>query len=420
MTAERKTSMRRAAAVIATAAILSAASPARSAEPPYPVILVHGLTGSAARTWTQAVAFFESQPGWGSAATLLAADGSVAAGNLYAVNFSDYDLAFPSQNLTLAEQGGELAAIVATVLAANPDRSRVILVAHSMGGLAARSYLQDLGELGGQPTLYGDDVAALITIGTPHMGTPLADTCTDLPFLCDPFADLFDPPLSLSSVALASLRTDSAEITTLNSGPSVALLPVDVVYRSVVGAGQTITGLLNEDSDRVVPAASQDLANVAGTGLLDHMATTLDYSTLDGGAGVGHLAESSDPRFLDIVLAEVDALTVCGDSAVQGSETCDDGNTDGADGCSPICLIESCGDPVGNAAPASTVGAAPAPGGVVTASDALFVLQAAVGVATCAACVCDVNDDTNVTASDALAVLQAAVGGPVTLTCSAC
>ena len=43
---------------------------------------------------------------------------------------------------------------------------KVILVAHSMGGLVSRSYIQ-----GGQ---YRSDVAKLITLGTPHLGAPLS------------------------------------------------------------------------------------------------------------------------------------------------------------------------------------------------------------------------------------------------------
>src|SRR5207249_8887306 len=43
----------------------------------------------------------------------------------------------------------------------------VNIVAHSMGGLDARYAISQLG-LGGR-------VASLITIGTPHLGTPLAD-----------------------------------------------------------------------------------------------------------------------------------------------------------------------------------------------------------------------------------------------------
>jgi pimeloyl-ACP methyl ester carboxylesterase len=50
-------------------------------------------------------------------------------------------------------------------LAANPGQSRVILVAHSMGGLVSRAYLE--GEL------YRDDVVALFTLGSPHVGVPV-------------------------------------------------------------------------------------------------------------------------------------------------------------------------------------------------------------------------------------------------------
>ncbi len=390
-----------------------AAAPAQAAEPPHPVVFVHGLTGSVERSWTDALEFFAAQPDWGNAVTMQASDLTVAPGSLYAINFSDFDAAAPSQNLTFAQQGGELAAAVATILASNPGDSRVILVAHSMGGLAARTYMEDLGQLAMQAVDYDGDVAALITIGTPHLGTPLADTCTDLEFLCGPVVDFFDTPLDLDSVALDSLRTDSGEITALNAAVNVAKLPTDIVYRSVVGNGQSVPVVLDTDSDRVVPASSQDLSNVPGTDMLDHAASTIDYSDLDGGAGVGHLAESSDPIFFDIVLSTINALAVCGDGAIHGSETCDDGNTDQADGCSSICLIDTCGDPIIDGGTALTAG-------TVTASDALFVLRAAVGVAVCADCVCDVNENGSITASDALAVLQAAVGAQVTLSCSSC
>lgn len=61
-----------------------------------------------------------------------------------------------------------------------------------------------------------------------------------------------------------------------------------------------------------------------------------------------------------------------------------------------------------------TAGAEPA------ASDALYVLLAGVGVETCPACVCDVDDSASITATDALRVLGSAVGQPVTLSCPAC
>ncbi len=66
----------------------------------------------------------------------------------------------------LAQDLGELAAMLADeverVLAATGAR-RCMLVGHSMGGLVARAYVQDLG---------GEDtVDTVITLGTPHRGT---------------------------------------------------------------------------------------------------------------------------------------------------------------------------------------------------------------------------------------------------------
>jgi uncharacterized delta-60 repeat protein len=74
----------------------------------------------------------------------------------------------------------------------------------------------------------------------------------------------------------------------------------------------------------------------------------------------------------------------------------------------------ACGDPVGFSIVESGSSA------VVTSSDALFVLRAAVGSETCELCVCDVDDSSVVAASDALLTLKVAVGQPVTLTCPAC
>jgi cysteine-rich repeat protein len=252
------------------------------------------------------------------------------------------------------------------------------------------------------------------------LGTPLADACANLPFLCNPVVDAFDPPLDLDSTAMASLRTDSAEIAALNAPASVAALAADIIYWSVVGAGQSVLVLLDTDSDRVVPVVSQDLANVAGTESLTLVSVTLDYSPLNATGGVGHMAEGGDPRFFDEVLAFVDALSTCGNGEAEGSETCDDSNTAQADGCSPVCQVEHCGDPVGNGeSPQVRVATASTPN-VVTASDALFVLQAAVGGPACANCVCDVNASGTVTASDALAVLQSAVRTPDLLACMPC
>jgi hypothetical protein len=66
----------------------------------------------------------------------------------------------------------------------------------------------------------------------------------------------------------------------------------------------------------------------------------------------------------------------------------------------------SCGDPDGS-------------GGNPTATDSLFVLNASVGLESCALRICDVDSSGSVTASDALRVLRVAVGLPIPLDCPA-
>jgi len=66
----------------------------------------------------------------------------------------------------------------------------------------------------------------------------------------------------------------------------------------------------------------------------------------------------------------------------------------------------ACGDPTGDH--------------VVTASDALFLLQSAVGLEACMLCICDVDDSGRATATDALAVLKHAVGLGIELLCAEC
>jgi hypothetical protein len=72
-----------------------------------------------------------------------------------------------------------------------------------------------------------------------------------------------------------------------------------------------------------------------------------------------------------------------------------------------IATGDLCGSPTGN------------PDGPL-AGDALFVLRAAVGLVGCADCLCDVDSNGRVATSDALRVLQAAVGNGGDLSCPPC
>lgn len=99
----------------------------------------------------------------------------------------------------------------------------------------------------------------------------------------------------------------------------------------------------------------------------------------------------------------------CGNGTLEGGEACDHGATNGitGDSCDGQCQLRTCGDPNGS--------------GSITASDALFVLQSAVGAAACDVCLCDVvGGGSIVTASDALAVLRRSVGIQVPFTCPVC
>ena len=118
-------------------------------------------------------------------------------GCLYAIDFAHYwnqqpmspDLAplastpigESESNQSAAEkQGFAVGETIKAVLAANPDKSKVILAGHSMGGLASREYLQRYEN--GQYTWWADPsdptdghkVAKLITVGTPHRGSNLS------------------------------------------------------------------------------------------------------------------------------------------------------------------------------------------------------------------------------------------------------
>lgn len=86
-----------------------------------------------------------------------------------------------------------------------------------------------------------------------------------------------------------------------------------------------------------------------------------------------------------------------------------------------IAPMRPCGDPIALVAPLEgDAKAAELHARTVVASDALFVLKAAVGLVSCPLCTCDTDNSGKVTASDALRVLRKAVGQIVTLNCPAC
>ena len=164
---------------------------------PYPVIFIHGL-GSSADTWADFYNYALAQ-GWGYGGWLkfcLNSDennyisnitgsqsdvtdftANVEAADFYLVNFNvDADgTGYGSKSLTktqsnqaaITKQGLALKNAIKNVLKAT-GRDKVILFGHSMGGLAAREYLQNKvnWQSDGQ-----HHIAKLITSGTPHGGS---------------------------------------------------------------------------------------------------------------------------------------------------------------------------------------------------------------------------------------------------------
>jgi pimeloyl-ACP methyl ester carboxylesterase len=84
---------------------------------------------------------------------------------------------------------------------------RVIVVAHSMGGLVSRAYIEN-------PERYRQDVDQLFTFGTPHEGTPLAAAGTILGLvLTGPGGIFFNPfGCSFSQPAVCQMTTDGARL----------------------------------------------------------------------------------------------------------------------------------------------------------------------------------------------------------------
>ncbi len=206
--------------------------------PPYPVIFVHGLIGSGADfqsmigsldptgvltggrlqawktpsgplscNWTDSWANHPPLLSWTQASGV----GIPASKRYFAIDFSSYN------DLTFNEQGGELKQVIDCVKAITSTprapTTKVILVAHSMGGLAARAYLQGVAmSAAGVTKPYGGDIAKLITVGTPHQGSPWPANCQSswgTPLICS----LLGNP---ASVAMYSLRPESTQLSMLN------------------------------------------------------------------------------------------------------------------------------------------------------------------------------------------------------------
>jgi triacylglycerol lipase len=220
----------------------------RAPAPRYPVVLAHGLFG-----------FDEIRLGFGrhdyfrGIPTRLAEEGWVV------------HRARVAKLGSIAERAEELAAFVRSL----PEK-RVNVVAHSMGGLDARYAVARLGLAG--------KVASLTTVGTPHLGTPVADLGEGL----------VDRAGLLGALAAVGLRVDALhDLTTARMAEFNRAVPDTggVAYASVVAVARrkrdvnpillpTYLWLAERagESDGMVPAGSQRWGDVIAEIEADHWA----------------------------------------------------------------------------------------------------------------------------------------------------
>lgn len=218
----------------------------------------------------------------------------------FAIDFSS------SVDLTLKEQARELKIVIDCIKAIVPTSQEVNLVAHSMGGLASRAYLQNMAGVG---YAYANDVETLITMGTPHNGpapsAPGIKWLASAPGIKTALTSLGVDGLLVSSSKGARLLTDtsrSGEINQLNAKTAASdpnKLPPTVKYHSIVGAGAL--GL----DDGIVPVSSQ-------LGMYDRLAAMpgstngntkffVQFSLRDCTETIVHSCEPKDPRIIDKV-----------------------------------------------------------------------------------------------------------------------
>jgi pimeloyl-ACP methyl ester carboxylesterase len=162
--------------VIVVALLLQPLRPAAQAPAElYPILFVHGLCSSA-DTWSvMTAALGGANPSrYGTTVTRFSAGqtlpGQDASRKVFTIDFLGATGSSDPRDVaqvSIAAKAAELKQVI-NEIKRSTGRSKVIVVAHSLGGLVARWYIQR----GAGATPYEGDVAALATIDTPHLVEP--------------------------------------------------------------------------------------------------------------------------------------------------------------------------------------------------------------------------------------------------------
>ena len=259
----------------------AAAQASINLEPP-PLLLVHGIWESAESA--------DFTPGSGGFYDYAA--GLYPHNLIFPVDYgpiSDRSFADPGiQNVFLSSLQDALAAAAQSGIAART----VDVVAHSTGGLVTRYFI---GNPISDPILLPNPVHKLITIGTPHLGTPLATILvSDAGLTTSAGAEVaawcaFTSPCSLGAVmsalgrplstGAASMEPASAALASLSPSDVFSAMagtapsPISVtesLFDIVIGAfvpGETVSNILGATNDTIAATSSQDPPAAADSAL---------------------------------------------------------------------------------------------------------------------------------------------------------
>lgn len=213
-----------------------------------PVVLVHGQGGNSSSwetfRWVRGMSPHRSSDNW----TLYECEGHVFDdADVYLFEYSKFDGAhgdIPMSAGLLSEGLREVRRDTAA--------EDVFIVAHSMGGLLARTYMEGLAvDASGRAVPYGDDVAGFVTLNSPHRGCWLSTT---LRGEAATFFRGLDPSAS-------QMAPDSAVMQLLNS----RRLPGDADYSLVAGNHYYLIGdgLLGLDEQQPPPGLAPKTTELA-------------------------------------------------------------------------------------------------------------------------------------------------------------
>lgn len=223
-----------------------AAPDAPAGPPPYPIVLVHGFMG-----WGELPVFGRRLSYFRGVAEAMTETGATV-----------HIVAMPPMG-SVEARARALADAVCQLTA-----TRVHLIAHSMGGIDARYAIAQLG--------LADRVASLVTIGTPHRGTPLARLGNLLPIVGLKRAVAL---VGFDASAIDALTPERMERFNEEIGDHS-----DIYYASVVASarwlrsnpalwtGHVLMGRSAGTSDGVVPVESQRWGEVIAELDADHWA----------------------------------------------------------------------------------------------------------------------------------------------------